>query len=88
MAVVCIEKVLNRNSPAVLPLDSYEEGYQVKKRTLANSSAALAEHPLKITQCIIDNLKLALQGVSVPTIHSKQMYDRRLSFKSTHSGIN
>ncbi len=47
-----IEKVPNRNSPpAVLRPDSYREGDQVKKRTLANLS--------KLPDDIIDNLKLA-----------------------------
>jgi hypothetical protein len=50
-----IEKVPNRNSPpAVLRPDSYREGDQVKKRTLANLS--------KLPDDIIDNLKLALKG--------------------------
>nr|WP_233271133.1 hypothetical protein [Microcystis aeruginosa] len=41
----------NRNSPpAVLRPDSYREGDQVKKRTLANGSAEIAERPLKITR--------------------------------------
>ncbi|GCA93128.1 hypothetical protein C789_3742, partial, partial [Microcystis aeruginosa 11-30S32] len=48
-----IEKVPNRNSPpAVLLRESYREGDQVKKRTLANLS--------KFPDDIIDNLKLAL----------------------------
>jgi hypothetical protein len=51
MAVMHIEKVPNRNyPPAVLRPDSYQEGDQVKKRTLANGSADLAERPLKITR--------------------------------------
>ena len=37
-----IEKVPNRNyPPAVLRPDSYQEGDQVKKRTLANGSTEL-----------------------------------------------
>nr|WP_071784040.1 hypothetical protein [Microcystis aeruginosa] len=48
-----IEKVPNRNSPpAVLLRESYREGDQVKKRTLANLS--------KLPDDIIDNLKLGL----------------------------
>ncbi|TRV45215.1 MAG: hypothetical protein EWV53_14615 [Microcystis panniformis Mp_MB_F_20051200_S9] len=51
MKVMYIEKVPNRNyPPAVLRPDSYQEGNQVKKRTLANSLAELAEPPLKITR--------------------------------------
>ncbi|MDB9418044.1 hypothetical protein, partial [Microcystis aeruginosa] len=39
MVVMYIEKVPNRNSPpAVLLRESYREGDQVKKRTLANLS--------------------------------------------------
>ncbi|ARI82375.1 putative potein [Microcystis aeruginosa FACHB-905 = DIANCHI905] len=46
-----IEKVPNRNyPPAVLRPDSYQEVDQVKKRTLANGSTELTEHPLKITR--------------------------------------
>ncbi len=46
-----IEKVPNRNyPPAVLRPDSYQEGDQVKKRTLANGSTELTENPLKITR--------------------------------------
>jgi transposase len=53
-----IEKVPNRNSPpAVLRPDSYREGDQVKKRTLANLS--------KLPDDIIDNLKLALKGATL-----------------------
>ncbi|WP_420064524.1 IS1634 family transposase [Microcystis aeruginosa FACHB-524] len=53
-----IEKVLNRNSPpAVLLRESYREGDQVKKRTLANLS--------KLPDDIIDNLKLALKGATL-----------------------
>ena len=52
MLVMCIEKVPNRNfPPAVLRPESYREGDQVKKRTLANLS--------KLPDDIIDNLKLA-----------------------------
>ena len=52
-----IEKVPNRNSPpAVLRPESYREGDQVKKRTLANLS--------KLPDDIIDNLKLALKGAT------------------------
>ena len=55
MIAMYIEKVPNRNSPpAVLLRESYREGEQVKKRTLANLS--------KLPDDIIDNLKLALQG--------------------------
>ncbi|REJ38720.1 MAG: IS1634 family transposase [Microcystis flos-aquae TF09] len=53
-----IEKVPNRNSPpAVLLRESYREGDQVKKRTLANLS--------KLPNDIIDNLKLALKGATL-----------------------
>ncbi|OPF18613.1 tail length tape measure protein [Microcystis aeruginosa KW] len=53
-----IEKVPNRNSPpAVLLRESYREGDQVKKRTLANLS--------KLPDDIIDNLKLALKGATL-----------------------
>ncbi|MDJ0605061.1 IS1634 family transposase [Microcystis sp. M53602_WE12] len=53
-----IEKVPNRNSPpAVLRPDSYREGDQVKKRTLANLS--------KLPDDIIENLKLALKGATL-----------------------
>ncbi|REJ39891.1 MAG: IS1634 family transposase [Microcystis flos-aquae TF09] len=53
-----IEKVPNRNSPpAVLLRESYREGEQVKKRTLANLS--------KLPDDIIDNLKLALKGATL-----------------------
>ncbi len=52
MIAMYIEKVPNRNSPpAVLLRESYREGEQVKKRTLANLS--------KLPDDIIDNLKLA-----------------------------
>jgi hypothetical protein len=58
MIAMYIEKVPNRNSPpAVLRPDSYREGDQVKKRTLANLS--------KLPDDIIDNLKLALKGAKV-----------------------
>ncbi|WP_013335032.1 IS1634 family transposase [Gloeothece verrucosa] len=53
-----IERVPNRNSPpAVLLRESYREGNQVKKRTLANLSSLPEE--------IIDNMKLVLKGASV-----------------------
>ena len=53
-----IEKVPNRNSPpAVLLRESYREGDQFKKRTLANLS--------KLPDDIIDNLKLALKGATL-----------------------
>ncbi|AKV69357.1 IS1634 family transposase [Microcystis panniformis] len=53
-----IEKVPNRNSPpAVLLRESYREGDQVKKRTLANLS--------KLPDDIIDNIKLALKGATL-----------------------
>ncbi|KAB0239992.1 IS1634 family transposase [Microcystis aeruginosa EAWAG127a] len=53
-----IEKVPNRNSPpAVLLRESYREGDQVKKRTLANLS--------NLPDDIIDNLKLALKGATL-----------------------
>ncbi|EPF19958.1 hypothetical protein MAESPC_03465 [Microcystis aeruginosa SPC777] len=53
MIAMYIEKVPNRNSPpAVLLRESYREGDQVKKRTLANLS--------KLPDDIIDNLKLGL----------------------------
>ncbi len=58
MIAMYIEKVPNRNSPpAVLRPDSYREGDQVKKRTLANLS--------KLPDYIIDNLKLALKGATL-----------------------
>nr|WP_193745184.1 IS1634 family transposase [Microcystis aeruginosa] len=58
MIAMYIEKVLNRNSPpAVLLRESYREGDQVKKRTLANLS--------KLPDDIIDNLKLALKGATL-----------------------
>ena len=58
MIAMYIEKVPNRNSPpAVLRPDSYREGDQVKKRTLANLS--------KLPDDIIDNLKLALKGATL-----------------------
>ena len=58
MVVMYIEKVPNRNSPpAVLLRESYREGDQVKKRTLANLS--------KLPDDIIDNLKLALKGATL-----------------------
>ncbi len=50
-----IERVPNRNSPpAVLLRESYREGNQVKKRTLANLS--------KLPEDVVDNMKLALKG--------------------------
>lgn len=50
-----IERVPNRNSPpAVLLRESYREGDQVKKRTIANLS--------KLPDDIIDSMKLALKG--------------------------
>jgi transposase len=53
-----IEKVPNRNSPpAVLLRESYREGNQVKKRTLANLS--------KLPDDVVDNLKLVLKGAKV-----------------------
>ena len=58
MVVMYIEKVPNRNSPpAVLLRESYREGDQVKKRTLANLS--------NLPDDIIDNLKLALKGATL-----------------------
>lgn len=58
MIAMYIEKVPNRNSPpAVLLRESYREGDQVKKRTLANLS--------KLPDDIIDNLKLALKGATL-----------------------
>ncbi len=58
MIAMYIEKVPNRNSPpAVLRPESYREGDQVKKRTLANLS--------KLPDDIIDNLKLALKGATL-----------------------
>jgi len=58
MIAMYIEKVPNRNSPpAVLRPDSYREGDQVKKRTLANLS--------KLPDDIIENLKLALKGATL-----------------------
>ena len=58
MIAMYIEKVPNRNSPpAVLLRESYREGEQVKKRTLANLS--------KLPDDIIDNLKLALKGATL-----------------------
>ncbi|MCZ8028976.1 MAG: IS1634 family transposase [Microcystis sp. LE19-10.1B] len=58
MVVMYIEKVPNRNSPpAVLLRESYREGDQVKKRTLANLS--------KLPDDIIENLKLALKGATL-----------------------
>ncbi len=58
MIAMYIEKVSNRNSPpAVLLRESYREGDQVKKRTLANLS--------KLPDDIIDNLKLALKGATL-----------------------
>ncbi len=44
-------------NPAVLLRESYREGDQVKKRTLANLS--------KLPDDIIDNLKLALKGATL-----------------------
>ena len=53
-----IEKVPNRNSPpAVLLRESYREGDQVKKRTLANLS--------KLPDDVVDNMKLVLKGAKV-----------------------
>ena len=53
-----IERVPNRNSPpAVLLRESYREGDQVKKRTIANLS--------KLPDDVIDNMKLALKGAKV-----------------------
>lgn len=53
-----IERVPNRNSPpAVLRPDSYREGEQVKKRTLANLSQLPDE--------VVDNMKLVLKGAKV-----------------------
>jgi transposase len=53
-----IERVPNRNSPvAVLLRESYREGDQVKKRTLANLS--------KLPDDVIDNMKLVLKGAKV-----------------------
>ena len=53
-----IEKVPNRNSPpAVLLRESYREGDQVKKRTLANLS--------KLPDEVVDNMKLVLKGAKV-----------------------
>ena len=53
-----IERVPNRNSPpAVLLRESYRQGDQVKKRTIANLS--------KLPDDVIDNLKLALKGARV-----------------------
>ncbi len=58
MIAMYIEKVPNRNSPpAVLLRESYREGDQVKKRTLANLS--------KLPDDIIDNIKLALKGATL-----------------------
>ncbi|GEA28475.1 hypothetical protein MiAbW_03050 [Microcystis aeruginosa NIES-4325] len=58
MVYMYIEKVPNRNSPpAVLRRESYREGDQVKKRTLANLS--------KLPDDIIDNLKLDLKGATL-----------------------
>ncbi|KAB0243309.1 IS1634 family transposase [Microcystis aeruginosa EAWAG127a] len=58
-----IEKVPNRNSPpAVLLRESYREGDQVKKRTLANLS--------NLPDDIIDNLKLALKGATLSMTES------------------
>ncbi|BCU13239.1 transposase [Microcystis aeruginosa] len=58
MIAMYIEKVPNRNSPpAVLLRESYREGDQVKKRTLANLS--------KLPDDIIENLKLALKGATL-----------------------
>ena len=53
-----IERVPNRNSPpAVLLRESYRQGDQVKKRTIANLS--------QLPDDVIDNLKLALKGAKV-----------------------
>ena len=60
-----IKKVPNRNSPpAVLRPDSYREGDQVKKRTLANLS--------KLPDDLIENLKLALKGATLSMTVSVQ----------------
>ncbi|GEA27302.1 hypothetical protein MiAbW_01863 [Microcystis aeruginosa NIES-4325] len=68
-------KVPNRNSsPAILRPDSYREGDQVKKITLANGStegstkahAEASPNALsKLPDDIIDNLKLALKGATL-----------------------
>jgi transposase len=53
-----IERVPNRNSPpAVLLRESYREGDQVKKRTIANLS--------KLPDDVIDSMKLALKGAKL-----------------------
>ena len=53
-----IERVANRNSPpAVLLRESYREGNQVKKRTLANLS--------KLPDDVVNNMKLVLKGAKV-----------------------
>ena len=53
-----IERVPNRNSPpAVLLRESYREGDQVKKRTLANLST--------LPDDVVDNMKLVLKGAKV-----------------------
>jgi transposase len=55
-----IERVPNRNSPpAILLRESYREGNQVKKRTIANLS--------KLPDDVIDNMKLALKGAKLST---------------------
>lgn len=53
-----IERVPNRHSPpAVLLRESYREGDQVKKRTIANLS--------KLPDDVIDSMKLALKGAKL-----------------------
>lgn len=53
-----IERVPNRNSPpAVLLRESYREGEQVKKRTLANLSS--------LPDDVVDNMKMVLKGAKV-----------------------
>lgn len=52
---MCIERVPNRNSPpAVLLRESYREGSQIRKRTLANLS--------KLPDSVIENLRVVLKG--------------------------
>jgi hypothetical protein len=58
IVVMYIERVPNRNSPpAVLLRESYREGEQVKKRTLANLSS--------LPDDVVDNMKMALKGARV-----------------------
>lgn len=53
-----IERVPNRNSPpAVLLRESYREGNQIKKRTLANLSS--------LPDDVVDNMKMVLKGAKV-----------------------